>query len=94
MLIKDSAALERPQRGRHRPLTARRQTDGRFAGCTRTCTVTFAHSKTRDLPALAATAISWSSRRTARCAGSWIKPGAIVIDVGMNRLTLPLASRS
>jgi len=55
MLIKD----QRPQlEGSTRsssPLTARRQTDGRFAAAPER-TVTFAHSKTRDLPALAATA--------------------------------------
>ena len=54
------------------------------------CTVTFAHSKTRDLSALAATAdiLVAAVGRPEMVRGNWIKPGAIVIDVGMNRLTL------
>jgi methylenetetrahydrofolate dehydrogenase (NADP+)/methenyltetrahydrofolate cyclohydrolase len=54
------------------------------------CTVTFAHSKTRDLPALAATAdiLVAAVGKPEMVRGSWIKPGAIVIDVGMNRLAL------
>jgi methylenetetrahydrofolate dehydrogenase (NADP+)/methenyltetrahydrofolate cyclohydrolase len=52
------------------------------------CTVTVAHSKTRDLPAvvrgadlvIAAVGIPEFVKR------DWIKPGAIVIDVGINRV--------
>jgi methylenetetrahydrofolate dehydrogenase (NADP+) / methenyltetrahydrofolate cyclohydrolase len=53
------------------------------------CTVTVAHSKTRDLPALVRTAdilvAAVGQREMIR--GAWIKPGAIVIDVGINRVT-------
>src|SRR6202042_1233685 len=53
------------------------------------CTVTVAHSKTRDLPALAQTAdilVAVVGRREV-IRGEWIKPGAIVIDGGINRVT-------
>ncbi len=50
-------------------------------------TVTLAHSKTQDLPAICreADVLVAAVGRTKMIPGSWIKPGAIVIDVGMNR---------
>ena len=50
-------------------------------------TVTLAHSKTQDLPAVCRTAdvLVAAVGRTKMIPGSWIKPGAVVIDVGMNR---------
>jgi methylenetetrahydrofolate dehydrogenase (NADP+)/methenyltetrahydrofolate cyclohydrolase len=53
------------------------------------CTVTVAHSKTRDLPALVRTAdiVVAAVGRREMIRGAWIKPGAIVIDVGINRVT-------
>ncbi len=55
------------------------------------CTVTMAHSRTRDLAALARTAdvLVAAVGRAEMVKGDWIKPGAVVIDVGMNRLPLP-----
>ena len=55
------------------------------------CTVTMAHSKTRDLPGIARTAdiLVAAVGRAEMVKGGWIKPGAIVIDVGMNRINLP-----
>ncbi|HRC26165.1 MAG TPA: bifunctional methylenetetrahydrofolate dehydrogenase/methenyltetrahydrofolate cyclohydrolase FolD [Alphaproteobacteria bacterium] len=52
------------------------------------CTVTHAHSKTRDLPGLCAQAdiLVAAIGRPRFVRGAWIKPGAIVIDVGINRL--------
>jgi methylenetetrahydrofolate dehydrogenase (NADP+)/methenyltetrahydrofolate cyclohydrolase len=52
------------------------------------CTVTVAHSKSRDLPALVRTAdiLVAAVGRPAMIRGSWIRPGAIVIDVGINRI--------
>lgn len=52
------------------------------------CTVTTAHSKTKDLPALCRTAdiLVAAVGRPAMVKGDWIKPGAIVIDVGINRM--------
>jgi methylenetetrahydrofolate dehydrogenase (NADP+)/methenyltetrahydrofolate cyclohydrolase len=52
------------------------------------CTVTIAHSKTRDLPAICAQAdiLVAAIGRPQFVRGSWIKPGATVIDVGINRV--------
>jgi methylenetetrahydrofolate dehydrogenase (NADP+)/methenyltetrahydrofolate cyclohydrolase len=52
------------------------------------CTVTLAHSKTRDLPAIARRAdiLVAAVGRAEMVKGSWIKPGATVIDVGINRV--------
>lgn len=52
------------------------------------CTVTVAHSKSRDLPTLvrAADILIAAVGRPAMIRGEWIKPGAIVIDVGINRV--------
>jgi len=52
------------------------------------CTVTVAHSKTRDLPALCRTAdiLVAAVGRPEMIKGDWIKPGATVIDVGINRV--------
>jgi methylenetetrahydrofolate dehydrogenase (NADP+) / methenyltetrahydrofolate cyclohydrolase len=51
------------------------------------CTVTICHSKTRDLPALVRLAdiVVAGVGRANFVQGDWIKPGAIVIDVGINR---------
>lgn len=52
------------------------------------CTVTIAHSRTRDLPALCRTAdiLVAAVGRPDMIKGDWIKPGATVIDVGINRV--------
>lgn len=52
------------------------------------CTVTIAHSRTRDLPALCRTAdiLVAAVGRPEMIKSDWIKPGAIVIDVGINRI--------
>ena len=54
------------------------------------CTVTIAHSKTRDLPAVCRRAdiLVSAAGRAEMVPGDWIKPGAVVIDVGINRKTL------
>ena len=51
-------------------------------------TVTLAHSKTRDLPALCRRAdlLVAAIGRAEMIRGDWIKPGATVIDVGINRV--------
>ena len=51
-------------------------------------TVTIAHSKTRDLPGHCAQAdiLVAAVGRPEMVRGSWIKPGAIIIDVGINRV--------
>lgn len=55
------------------------------------CTVTVAHSRTRDIEALARSAdiLVAAIGKPEMVKGSWIKEGAAVIDVGINRITLP-----
>jgi methylenetetrahydrofolate dehydrogenase (NADP+)/methenyltetrahydrofolate cyclohydrolase len=55
------------------------------------CTVTIAHSRTKDLPALARTAdiLVAAVGRPEMVRGDWVKPGATVIDVGINRILAP-----
>jgi methylenetetrahydrofolate dehydrogenase (NADP+)/methenyltetrahydrofolate cyclohydrolase len=50
-------------------------------------TVTVCHSKTRDLPAVVGQAdlVVAAVGRPEMVRGEWIKPGAVVIDVGINR---------
>jgi methylenetetrahydrofolate dehydrogenase (NADP+)/methenyltetrahydrofolate cyclohydrolase len=52
------------------------------------CTVTVAHSKTKNVPALCRTAdiLVVAVGRPELVKGDWIKPGAVVIDVGINRV--------
>lgn len=52
------------------------------------CTVTIAHSRTKDLPAVAREAdlLIAAVGRPEMIKGDWVKPGAIVIDVGINRV--------
>ncbi len=52
------------------------------------CTVTLAHSKSRDLPALCrgADILVPAVGRPEMVRGDWVKPGAIVLDVGINRV--------
>lgn len=51
------------------------------------CTVTVCHSATRDLPALVrqADVVVAAMGKPRFVQGEWIKPGAIVVDVGINR---------
>jgi methylenetetrahydrofolate dehydrogenase (NADP+)/methenyltetrahydrofolate cyclohydrolase len=55
------------------------------------CTVTLAHSRTRDLAGLTrgADILVAAIGRPEMIRGDWVKPGAIVIDVGINRLPAP-----
>jgi methylenetetrahydrofolate dehydrogenase (NADP+)/methenyltetrahydrofolate cyclohydrolase len=57
------------------------------------CTVTVAHSKTRDLPEVCREAdiLVAAVGRPEMVRGGWIKPGAIVVDVGINRVPNPSA---
>ena len=54
------------------------------------CTVTIAHSKTKDLPGLCKNAdiIIAAVGRPKMVKGEWVKEGAIVIDVGINRVEI------
>jgi methylenetetrahydrofolate dehydrogenase (NADP+)/methenyltetrahydrofolate cyclohydrolase len=55
------------------------------------CTVTLAHSRTRDLPAVCRRAdiLVAAVGRAEMVRGDWIKPGATVLDVGINRVPKP-----
>jgi methylenetetrahydrofolate dehydrogenase (NADP+)/methenyltetrahydrofolate cyclohydrolase len=55
------------------------------------CTVTVAHSRTRDLPAVCGRAdiLVAAVGRPEMIRGEWVKPGATVIDVGINRVPNP-----
>ena len=52
------------------------------------CTITIAHSRTKDLPDVVRRAdiVVAAVGRPEMVRGDWIKPGAVVIDVGINRL--------
>lgn len=54
----------------------------------RDCTVTIAHSKTQNLPALTQTAdiVVAACGQAEMVKADWLKDGAVVIDVGINRL--------
>ena len=55
------------------------------------CTVTVAHSRTRDLAEVVRRAdiVVAAVGRPQMIKGDWIKPGAVVIDVGINRVPAP-----
>jgi methylenetetrahydrofolate dehydrogenase (NADP+) / methenyltetrahydrofolate cyclohydrolase len=52
------------------------------------CTVTIAHSRSRDLPALCRSAdiVIAAIGKPEFVRGAWLKPGATIIDVGINRI--------
>jgi len=54
----------------------------------RNATVTIAHSRTRDLPGVVrgADIVVAAVGRPNMVGGDWIKPGAVIIDVGINRI--------
>jgi methylenetetrahydrofolate dehydrogenase (NADP+)/methenyltetrahydrofolate cyclohydrolase len=58
-------------------------------------TVTIAHSRSRDLPALCRRAeiLCVAIARAEYIRGEWIRPGATVIDIGINRLSASGKSR-
>ncbi len=61
----------------------------------RNATVTICHSRTRDLPQVVRRAdiLIAAVGRTEMVRGNWVKPGAVVIDVGINRVDDPSAKR-
>ncbi len=58
-------------------------------------TVTICHSRTKDLPATcrAADVLIAAVGRPEMVRGDWVKPGAVVIDVGINRVDDPSRER-
>jgi methylenetetrahydrofolate dehydrogenase (NADP+) / methenyltetrahydrofolate cyclohydrolase len=57
----------------------------------RNATVTICHSKTKDLPGVirSADVLIAAVGRANMVKGDWVKPGAVVIDVGINRIDDP-----
>lgn len=87
MLDRANVALE----GRHAVVVGRSNIVGKPVALMlleRGSTVTICHSKTRDLAAVVGSAdvLVTAIGKAALVKGAWIKPGAAVIDVGMNRL--------
>ncbi|MBI1273341.1 MAG: bifunctional methylenetetrahydrofolate dehydrogenase/methenyltetrahydrofolate cyclohydrolase FolD [Alphaproteobacteria bacterium] len=60
------------------------------------CTVTIAHSKTQNLPDVCRQAdiLVAAAGRAEMIKGDWIKPGATVIDVGINRIEDPKTGKN
>lgn len=60
------------------------------------CTVTMAHSRTRDLASVVhrADIVVAAVGQPEMIKGDWIKPGAVVIDVGINRVTDPVEGKT
>jgi methylenetetrahydrofolate dehydrogenase (NADP+)/methenyltetrahydrofolate cyclohydrolase len=76
--------------GKHAVVVGRSNLVGKPAAMlllSRHATVTICHSRTRDLPSVVRTGdvVVAAVGRGGMIRGSWIKPGAVVIDVGMNR---------
>jgi len=85
------AASGAPTRGARAVVLGRSQIVGRPMAqllLAADCTVTIAHSRTADLPAECARAdiLVAAVGRPEMVRGDWIKPGAVVLDVGINRL--------
>lgn len=58
-------------------------------------TVTICHSRTKDLPSVVrqADVLVAAVGRPQMVRGDWVKPGAVVIDVGINRIEDPAAPK-
>jgi methylenetetrahydrofolate dehydrogenase (NADP+)/methenyltetrahydrofolate cyclohydrolase len=89
LLIKD--ALGGDLSGKHAVVIGRSNLVGKPVAqllLAENCTVTIAHSRTTDLPAIARQAdiLVAAVGRPLMVRGDWIKPGAVVIDVGINRV--------
>jgi methylenetetrahydrofolate dehydrogenase (NADP+)/methenyltetrahydrofolate cyclohydrolase len=93
-LILVRRALPEGLAGRHAVVVGRSTLVGRPMAqllLDQNCTVTVAHSKTRDLAAVvrAGDIVVAAIGRAETIRGSWLKPGAVVIDVGTTRLPAP-----
>ncbi|RBP12888.1 methylenetetrahydrofolate dehydrogenase (NADP+)/methenyltetrahydrofolate cyclohydrolase [Roseiarcus fermentans] len=91
MLDKACAALGRTLAGAEAVVIGRSNIVGKPMAqllLQRHCTVTIAHSRTRDLAAVArrADVLVAAVGQPEMVRGDWVKPGAIVIDVGINRV--------
>lgn len=80
--------------GKHVVVIGRSQLVGRplaALALARNATVTICHSRTRDLPSVCrgADVLVAAVGRPEMVRGDWIRPGATVIDVGINRVEAP-----
>jgi methylenetetrahydrofolate dehydrogenase (NADP+)/methenyltetrahydrofolate cyclohydrolase len=87
-------AARRPLAGMHAVVVGRSTLVGRPMAqllLMEDCTVTVAHSKTRDLAETvrAGDIVVAATGRPQMIRGAWLKAGAIVIDVGINRIPAP-----
>jgi methylenetetrahydrofolate dehydrogenase (NADP+)/methenyltetrahydrofolate cyclohydrolase len=78
-------------KGKHAVVVGRSNIVGKPAAIlllSRHATVTICHSRTQDLPGVVRSAdvVVAAAGKAEMVRGSWIKPGAVVIDVGINRL--------
>jgi methylenetetrahydrofolate dehydrogenase (NADP+)/methenyltetrahydrofolate cyclohydrolase len=92
LLIK--RALSRPLAGLNAVVVGRSNLVGRPMAqllLAEDCTVTIAHSKTRDLPDVVRSGdlVIAAIGKPQMIRGSWLKPGCVVIDVGVNRIAAP-----
>ncbi len=88
------AALKRSLEGKEAVIVGRTNIVGKPMAqllLARHCTVTIAHSRTRALPEVArrADVLVAAVGKAEMVRGDWVKPGAIVIDVGINRVPAP-----
>lgn len=87
MALLDEAGVE--LRGKHAVMVGRSDIVGKPMALLllhRHCTVTIAHSRTQELPALCRTAdiLCVGVGRAEMVRGDWVKPGAVVVDFGTN----------
>jgi methylenetetrahydrofolate dehydrogenase (NADP+) / methenyltetrahydrofolate cyclohydrolase len=88
------AALGADLGGRHAVVIGRSILVGKPAALlflAENCTITIAHSRSADLPALCRSAdiLVPAVGRAEMVRGDWVKPGATIIDVGINRVPAP-----
>ncbi|WP_084705007.1 bifunctional 5,10-methylenetetrahydrofolate dehydrogenase/5,10-methenyltetrahydrofolate cyclohydrolase [Beijerinckia mobilis] len=91
LLDRTAAVLGREVAGAHAVVVGRSNLVGKPIVqllLARNATVTIAHSKSRDLPGIVGSAdiLVAAVGRPQMIQGEWIKPGAIVLDVGINRI--------
>lgn len=90
-IVRLLAHYEIPLEGRHALVIGRSQILGKPAALMfleRNATVTIAHSRTRDLPDLCRQAdlVLAAVGRAEMIQGDWLKPGAVVVDAGYNKV--------
>lgn len=93
-LIMAKASVEGGLSGKHAVIVGRSNLVGKPVAqllLAENCTVTIAHSRTTNLAEIVGQAdvVVAAAGRPKMIEGDWIKPGAVVIDVGINRVPAP-----